>query len=154
MRAIHVAPSIADEETSLQVDPVRRGRAQKHARFWFPAIAWVAVRAAGVKTNFDPVEAGKIGPQPGVHGVNRFPQLRSASHVGLVSDNDEKKAGLLELRATFRRVRIKLKLAELRGRGGKPVFHHGVIKDAVAIEEYRAVFYFVLSHFVCAVFSA
>jgi hypothetical protein len=55
MGAIDVAPSIADEETSLQVDVVRRRRAQQHARFWLPAIAWIAVSAAGVKTNFDGV---------------------------------------------------------------------------------------------------
>jgi hypothetical protein len=61
MRAIDIAPPVADEETSRQVDLVRCRAAQEHARFWFPAIARVAVSAPGVKTNFDPVKAGEIG---------------------------------------------------------------------------------------------
>ncbi|MEY2518451.1 MAG: hypothetical protein QOF24_210 [Verrucomicrobiota bacterium] len=89
-----------------------------------------------------------------MHGVDRFARLSSAANIGLVSDNNKKEAGLLKSGAACRHVRIQLELAELGGRGGKPIFNQGPIEDAVAIEKYRAVFYFVLSHFVCAVFSA
>jgi hypothetical protein len=89
-----------------------------------------------------------------VDGLDRFARLSSAANVGLVSDNNKKETGLLKSSATLRDIRIELELAELRRRGGKSVLHHGMIEDAVAIEKYRAIPYFVLSHFVCAVFSA
>ena len=89
-----------------------------------------------------------------MHGIDGCPRLSSASNIRLVSDHDKEKTGLFKSGTTFRDVPIQLEFAELRRRRGKPVFHHGMIQDAVAIEKYRADFYFVLSHFVCATFSA
>ena len=60
MGAIDITPPVADEETSLQIDLVRRRRAQQHAGSWFPTIAWVAVGVAGMKTNFDTVEVWEL----------------------------------------------------------------------------------------------
>jgi len=58
------------------------------------------------------------------------------------------------LGAGFNDVRIKLELLEPRGRERAPVANHWPIEHAVPIQEDRALSYFVLSHFVCAVLSA
>jgi hypothetical protein len=58
------------------------------------------------------------------------------------------------LPATLDDVGIKLELLDVRGREGEAIADDRAIQNAVAIEKDGALTYFVLSHFVCAVFSA
>jgi hypothetical protein len=62
VRAIYIAPSVANEEAAFQIDAVIGGRAQQHARLWFSAIARIAMTTPGMKTNFDSVERGYRRP--------------------------------------------------------------------------------------------
>lgn len=89
-----------------------------------------------------------------MHRFDSFTALRPAADIGLVGDDYENKAGCFQFRATAGCLRINLELVDVPWRKRKPAAHHWSIEDAVPIEKNRAPFYFVLSHFVCAVFSA
>jgi hypothetical protein len=154
LRAIDVAPAIADEEAALQVEVVNGSGAQQHAGLWFPAITRITMARPGVITDFDVVDARNVFAQLGVHCFDGFAALRSAAYVRLVGDDDQKKSGFLQLPAAFDGVGIKLELAEVRRRKGETIANYRAIENAVAIEKDGPLFYFVLSHFVCAVFSA
>jgi hypothetical protein len=67
VRAIDVAPAVADEEAAFQIDVVSSSSPQQHPGLWFSAVARFAVAAAGVETNLDSVERGEIRAQPGVY---------------------------------------------------------------------------------------
>ena len=95
MSAIDIPPAIANEEAFPQVDRVSRRRAQKHAGFWFSAIAWFAMSGASVETNLDAVEKRDGGAQFGVHRFDGRARLRSTPDIGLVSHDHEKEPGLL-----------------------------------------------------------
>ena len=154
MRAIDVAPAVADKETALQVDAVSGRGAQQHAGLWFPAIARFAMATPGMETNLDGVDDGKIRVQFLVHRFNRFAALSSTPNIGLVGDYNENKAGLLQSPTAIRRVGIKREFVDVRWRIGEAFADYRPIEDAIAIEKDRTFSYFVLSHFVCAVFSA
>ena len=89
-----------------------------------------------------------------MHRFGGFMALSSAAHIRLVSYDDQKKAGRFQVRASFGCSRIKLELLDRRRRKWKAVAHYRAIENAVSIEKNGAPFYFVLSHFVCAAFSA
>ena len=131
-----------------------RGRAEQHAGLGLPAVARVAVSGAAVKTNFDGVKRGKGAAKLRVDGINDLSPLTAAADVRLVRYHDEKEAGCLELFAGIHHVGIQLEVIDRRGRKGKSVPDHGPIEHTVPIQKNRAPFYFVLSHFVCADFSA
>ena len=107
-----------------------------------------------MKANLDAVEGREIHAQFRVHGFDCFPGLCAAPDIGLIRDHDQEKSGVLQLFTAFRDAGIKLELDEIRGRKGESVADHRTIENAVAIEKNGALTYFVLSHFVCAVFSA
>jgi hypothetical protein len=151
---INITPAIADEEAFAQVDLIGCGRVQEHTRFRFSAIARLAVSGTGVKTNFDCVERRNSGAEPGVHGIDGLAGLSSTAHIRLVRHDNEKKTGLLELRAGIDDFRIKLELLYPHWREGASIANHWPIEHAVPIQEDGALSYFVLSHFVCAVLSA
>jgi hypothetical protein len=89
-----------------------------------------------------------------MHRFHCLATLRSAPDIRLVCDHDQEKSRVFQLPATFGDIGIKLELAHVRGRKGKRVADNRAVENAVAIEEDGAPGYFVLSHFVCAVFSA
>ena len=152
-RAVDVPPPIADEKTPFQVDVVAAGGAQEHAGLRLPAIARLAVSRARMVTNFDPIQLRHRSPQLLVHGLNDFARLGSASNVRLITDDNHYKAGRFQLPAPFGDTGIKLELLDARRRQRTSIPHYGPVQYPIAIEEYRAFLYFVLSHFVCAVFS-
>lgn len=154
VRAINIAPAIADEKAPLQIDPPRASRPKQHSRLWFPAIAGIAVPFAGVITNFDRVQGPNCCPQFFVHRFNDLPSLSAAADVWLICNDDQKETGRLQLPATVRGVRVNLEFVQFRRGKGETIADHGRVENAVAIEKDGAPFYFVLSHFVCAVFSA
>jgi len=151
--AINIAPAIANEEALLQVDIQSCGRAQNHAGRWLPAFARLAVSGAGVKTNFDRIEGRNGRAQLRVHRLDDLAGLSSAAHIRLIRDNHEKKTGRFQSGARRGRVRVKLELINMSGRKRTAVADHWPIEHAVPVQEDRPI-YFVLSHFVCAVFSA
>ena len=153
MSAINISPAIANEEALLQVDIQSRGRTQKHAGLWLPAFAQIAMSGAGVKTNFDRIEGRNGRAQFRVHRLDNLAALRSPADIRLISDNHEKKTGRFQCGARLDRVRVKLELINARGRKRTAIANHRPIEHAVPIQKDRAI-YFVLSHFVCAVFSA
>ena len=154
MSAINIPPAIANQEAFLQVDLQCCGRAQKHAGLWFPAFAWFAITGAGVITDFDRIERGNGRAQSGVHRLDDLAALRSAAHIGLVRDDNKKKAGFFQPRARIDRIGIKLEFFNSCGRKRKAVAKHGPIEHAIPVQDDRALSYLVLSHFVCAVLSA
>jgi hypothetical protein len=154
MRAIDITPAIANQEAALQVDAMAGSGLQQHSRFRFPASARLAPPAAGVKTNFDPIKRGHSIAQRTMHRLNGFPALGPATDVRLVCDYDEKKSCVLQSLAPFGSVRVKNKLVRASGREGESVANYRLVEHAVAIQKYGRPIYFVLSHFVCAVFSA
>ena len=107
-----------------------------------------------METNLDAIEGRDLRAQLGVHRFDRFPVLRAAPNVWLIRDHDQKKSGVLQLLAAFRDAGIKLEFSDTRGRKGESVADHRAIENAVPIQKNGALTYFVLSHFVCAVFSA
>jgi hypothetical protein len=153
MRAINVPPAIADEKAALQVNVMAGGGAKQQPGLRFPAIARFATTRAGVITNLDRIQRGNRSSELFVDGFNDFPGLSSAPNVRLICDYDQKKAGRFQLRTPIGDARIKLELVKTRGRKGTSIAHDGPVQYPIAIEEYRAPFYFVLSHFVGAVFS-
>jgi hypothetical protein len=153
-RAVHVPPPIADEKAALQIDVMIGGSGQEQAGLRFPAFTQLTMPGAGVKTDFDRIERRHCRPQLLVHCFNGLPRLRSAADVRLIADNDQNKAGRFQLRARRGDAGVKLEFIDTRGRKGETVAQHGPVQDPVAIEENRALSYFVLSHFVCADFSA
>lgn len=153
MSAINITPAIANEEALLQVDSQSCGRAQKHAGLWLPAFARFALSGAGVKANFDGIEGRNGRAQLGVHRLDALAALRSPAHIRLISDNHEKKASRFQPGARLGRVRVKLEFIDVPRRKRTAVADHWPIEHAVPIQEDRPI-YFVLSHFVCAVFSA
>jgi hypothetical protein len=70
MGAINITPAIANEEAALQIDVMAGGGAQQHAGLRLSAIARIAVPAAGVKTNLDPIDTGQRRAQRGVHRID------------------------------------------------------------------------------------
>ncbi len=153
MRTIDIAPAIADQVTFREIDLVRGGGAEEHAGLWFPAIAWRTEFTSRVETNLDAVERWQRRAQLRVHGFDRCLDLSSATYIGLVRDDDKKKARLLQPRAGFRHAIIEHKLIQTLRRIRTPFTHNWPIQYSVAIEKDRAPSYFVLSHFVCATFS-
>ena len=154
MSAIHVAPSIADEETTAQIDRTIRRGSKQHSGLRFPAIARLAVAGAGVITDFDRVKRRHRLVKLPVHGLNQFAALSSPANIRLVRHDKEEETGLLQTRAAFRNAGIQLKLFQRRRWKRMTVANDGPIQDAVAIEKDGGPGYFVLSHFVCTVFSA
>ena len=154
VRAIDVAPAIAHKEAALQVDVVSSSGAKQHTGLWFPAIAWFTLAGAGVETDLDAIERGECLTEFGMDRLDCLPALRSAPNVRLIGDHDEKESRVLQLPAPVHDVRIKLELVEIRRRKREAIADYWSIENAVAIEKYGALTYFVLSHFVCAVFSA
>lgn len=154
MSTINIAPAIANEKALPQVDIQGCGRAKNQAGLWLPAFAWFALSGAGVKANFDRIQGRNSRAQLHVHGLDDLAALRSPAHIRLVSHYDEKKAGVFQLRACLGGIRVELELLNLRGRKWTACADHWPVEHAVPVEEDRALFYFVLSHFVCAVLSA
>jgi hypothetical protein len=154
VRAIDVAPAIAHKEAALQVDVMGSSGAKQHTGLWFPAITWFTLAGAAVETDLDAIERGECLTEFGMDRLDCLSALRSAPNVRLIRDHDEKKSRVLQLSAPIHDVRIKLEFAEIRRRKGKPIADYRAIENAVAIEKYGALTYFVLSHFVCAVFRA
>jgi hypothetical protein len=107
-----------------------------------------------VVTDFDRIECRHRDPQRLVHRFNGGARLRSATDVRLIADDDQNKAGRFQLRGPRSDAGVKLELIETRRRKGNTVPHHGPVQHPIAIKENRARSYFVLSHFVGAVFSA
>ena len=154
MSAIDIAPAIANQEASGQVDIQSCCGAQKHAGLWLAAFARLALRGARVKANFDRVEGRNRGAQFRVHCLDGFAALGSPADIRLIRHDDEKKASRFQLRAGADGFRVKLELVDPRGRKGAPVANHWPVEHAIPVQEDRALSYFVLSHFVCAVLSA
>ena len=154
MGAIHVTPAIADKKTAGQIQRVIGRGAKYHSGLRFPAIARFAMAGAGVITDFDRIERRNGLAELPVHGLNQFAALGSAPDIRLVRNYHQDETRLLQLRAAVRNVGINLELLQRRRRKWKTVANDGTIQDAVAIEKDGGPAYFVLSHFVCAVFSA
>jgi len=154
VRAINVAPAIANEEAVLQIDIVLRRGAEQHPWLRFPAIAGIVVAFTGVIANFDRIERRNGGPQFFVHRFDHFANLGTAPDIRLIADDNQEKAGRFQFRASLSDAGIKFELLDVRRRKGKTIADHGPVENAVAIEKDGAPFYFVLSHFVCAVLSA
>ena len=154
VRAIDVAPAIAHKEAALQVDVVSSSGAKEQAGLWFPAIARFTPACAGMETNLDAIQNDESLAEFGVNCLDCLPALRSAPNVRLIRDHDEKESRVLQLPAPVHDVRIKLELVEIRRRKREAIADYWSIENAVAIEKYGALTYFVLSHFVCAVFRA
>ncbi len=152
--AVDVAPAIPDEEAFGEIDSVRRGRTLQHAGRRFSAIARIAMSCAAVKTNFNPIERGKEGPEILVHGFNDLPGLSAAAHIGLVGHHDEEETGFLQFFATLNDAGIELEILNPSRRIRKSVADHRPVEHSVPIQKDRALCYFVLSHFVCAALSA
>jgi hypothetical protein len=154
MSAIDVPPAIANQKAFPQVDIQSCGCAQKQAGLRLPAFAWFAMSGAGVEANFDRIQERNSRAQPGVHRLDDLAALCSPAHIRLISDYDEKKAGLFQLRACLGGFRVELELLNPRGRKRTAFTAHWPIEHAVPVQEDRAPFYVVLSHFVRAVLSA
>lgn len=152
--AIHVTPAIPDEETTPQIDRMIRRGAKQHPRLRFPAIARLAVAATGVITDFDCVDGWHSVPQFPVHGFDEFAALRSATDIGLIRYHNEGETRLLQFGAALGNFGIQLKLFQSRRWKRNTIANDRPVQDAIAIEKNGGPGYFVLSHFVCAVFSA
>ena len=151
--AINVPPAIAHEITLRQIDLMRGGGAQKHAGSWLPAITRFTEFTSRVETNLDGVERWDSVAQLRMHRFDGGTALSSAPYIGLVRDDNEEKACILQHRAGFRHAIVKRKLIQALGRIRTPFSHDGPVQDSVAIEKDRAPSYFMLSHFVSTILS-
>ena len=108
VRAIDVAPAVANEEAAFQIDAMPLRGAQQHAGLRFSAIARITVTRAGMKTNFDRIQDWDQFRQPLINGLSKLACLFSPPDVGLVGDDDEAESSLLEPLAARDRIRRKL----------------------------------------------
>lgn len=154
MSTIDIAPAIANQETFAQVDMQSCRGAQKHAGFWLAAFARLAMSVARVNANFDRIQGRNRRAQFRVHRLDGFAACSAPADIRLIRHDDEKKASRFQLRAGANCIRVKLELVDPRGRKGAPVANHWPVQHAIPVQEDRALSYFVLSHFVCAVLSA
>lgn len=154
VRAIDISPAVTNEKTALQIDRVFGCGVEQHAGLRFPAVARIAMFAPGVVTDFNRVQGRHGGAQFRVHRFDRFPGLGSSTDIRLIGHHNQNKARLFKLRASFRGLGINVELLDPRRRKRKSVTHHRPIENAIPIEKDGPSLYFVLSHFVCAVFSA
>ena len=154
VRAIDVAPAIADEKAALQIDAALGRCPQEHSGLRFPALARIAMARAGVITDLDRIERRNRGAKLRMHRFHGGPALSSATNIRLIADDDEGKPSGFQLSTSLGCSGIQFELLNGRRRKRKAVAHHRVVENSVAIEKNRGLFYFVLSHFVCAVFSA
>lgn len=145
--AINIAPSIADDERSGEVDLKKARCPQHHSGCWFAklgrlALAWFIADLHMVDWQF-----GAHFPMDGLdHGLI----LRSPTDIRLVRDDDEQEAALLEQPAGLRDAWENFKIRETRG-GKRAAFHHHCAVDhPVAIQKNCAhlACYLTLSHFV------
>src|SRR5436190_11886821 len=88
MRAIDVAPAIADDKSSFQIDVPGGGGAKEHPGPGFPAIAGFPMARSRVVTDFNGIDRRHGGAKHPVDGVDGFPALSSATDIGLVRHND------------------------------------------------------------------
>jgi len=151
--AINVPPAIAHEVTLRQIDLASGGGAQEHAGFWLPAITRFTEFTSRVETNLDTVEQWQRCAQLRMHGFDGGTALSSAPYIGLVRDDNEEKACILQHRAGVRHALVERKLIHALRRTRTPFSHDGPVQDSVAIEKDRAPSYFMLSHFVSAILS-
>jgi len=152
--AVDIPPPITDEKTAVQINAMAGGGTQQHAGLRFSAIAGFTVAGAGVITDFDCVERRHGVAKFPVHGLDLFAALSSTADIGLVRHDDQEETRLLQLRAVFGDASEELKLSQRRRWKRKAVANDRPVQDAVAIEKDGGPGYFVLSHFVCAAFSA
>src|SRR3954452_7741397 len=96
MRAIDVAPAIADHPAGGELDVESRRRALKHARLGLAALTRLAMLRTRVKTNFNTIKDWYRFRQPLIYGLNKISCLFSPPDVGLVSDDDKAESSLLE----------------------------------------------------------
>jgi hypothetical protein len=129
---VDIAPAVADHETLGEIDVVLRGGIQKEAwlRFAAAAVVWVVVPA-----DADVVEHREGGAEGSVDGIDRGARDFAAGDVGLVGDNDEEVAGILEASEGGRGLGINVEIGEGGGRNGFAVVDDGFVEDAIAIEE-------------------
>src|SRR2546429_4065261 len=110
IRAVDVAPAITDQITLRQLDPVRGSGAEEQAGLWLPAIARLAEFTSRMETNLDAIERGQRRAQLRMHGFDGGTALRSAPHIGLVCDDNQEKACILQDRAGLLHTIVKRKL--------------------------------------------
>ena len=155
VRAIDIPPAVANDEAARKIEIVGGGSPKQHPRFWFSTITGVAVPGARVVANLDGVEAGNGPPQCFVHGLNHFSRLGPASYVWLVAYYNEDEARFLQTGATFDYALLQFEFLERGWRKWHTVANYRPIQDSIAVEKNSAaLFYFVVSHFVCAALSA
>src|SRR6266496_398312 len=153
-RTIDIAPAIADDITRAKVNFQLGCGSPDHARSWLPAVARLAVTLARVITNLDPIKRRKRGLHFCMHRLDRFTTLHSPAYVGLVRDYDQEKFRCLKSRAAVRNVVVEFEILDAGRRVWLTVADDRSIEHPIAIQEDGASRYFVLSHFVSAIFRA
>ena len=122
-------------------------RVEQRARLRLAAVAVVAVVPAD-----DDLVDRQGGAELLVHRLDDDALLRAAGHVGLVRDDDEAEVALAQAQQRVRGAGHDRHRRRVGGRMRLAVAQHGVVQDAVAVEEDGAR-HRVDSHFVCATFN-
>ena len=151
-RTIDIAPAIADDITRVKVNSQLGGCSQDQARSWLAAIARLAKTFACMITNLDTIKRWQRRLQFHMHRLDRFAALSAAAYVGLVGDHDQKKFCCLKSPAAVRKVVVEFEILDAEGGTGLTIADNGPIKHPITIQEDGASRYFVLSHFVSAIF--
>jgi hypothetical protein len=88
-----------------------------------------------------------------MHRLDGFSALCAAAYVGLVRDDNQEKFRCLKPCATGRHVFVEFEILEMGRRMWMTIPDDSPVEHSIAIQEYCASRYFMLSHFVSASFS-
>ena len=104
----NIAPTVAHDVTRFQIDVVRRGGFQQHARLWLSAKALVGIQ---MKADFDVINRNSP-PEFGMHRLDGRSRRDSRGHVWLVCHNDDEKTCLFGTSDSVFNARKQVKLCQ------------------------------------------
>lgn len=152
--ATDIAPAIADDVACGKVDVQFRRCAENQACPRLATVTRLSIALAGVIANLNAINEWKSRLHFQSHRFNGFETLRSAADVGLVRDHNQKKIRSFEPRTSVGNILVKLELVDVRWRVRQSVPDGNAVDYSVAIQKNCSSSYFMLSHFVWAIFRS
>src|SRR4249919_1031473 len=130
----HVAPTITDHDTAAAVKIHPLSRSQKHAGLGFSA---VAVVGTGVITRLDGIERNGVA-QPSVHFLNHRSFHQAVAYIGLICDDHEAVACILEALRALCGTRINAEFTERAWGIRSSIAEFGYHQHTIPVDEYGA----------------
>jgi hypothetical protein len=133
--AVNIPPAIPHHPTAGEIEAELSCRREQHGRFWFPAIAGLAVVCAAMITHLDQVDLRDECVEPVMHRFDHGLRLGAASHIRLVGGEDQDETRILQPRTALAHSREQNESLHGEGRIRFPLFDNRGIERAVTVEE-------------------